>query len=582
MNDEREGEREGSDEDNEPDMNEKEEESTKKDNKMPDEAKRHESEENDSEEEMKEDGDNEKETTKTKNTNNKKQLKKVKNACTVCGREVKKEGSIRCAGCFRNCHTLCAGYKNTKEYLERKDQTPAYECKECNEKPKRGRPKRRNSLPDRVIQKRKRTVEEGLPKKASPLKKRNKICDANPEVTDGEDWKSEKTQIKNQIQQALDENRHLYHILNTHIPASIGQTQKEIKQAQQVFEENCHLKERINEFIHKSVGVNPESKTEINKTEINKTDKSQEIIEIPLINLNGQTLYKEDLNSLKEKQWLTGRIIDSKIKAILKENENIIKDNKIRYVDTVNMVLLNNTTDKTGIKQIINDNKITESNWVLYIINNCKIRETWNEGDHWSLLIYSKEHHQYHHFDSIRGNPNAESAKDLILNMLDKDSFIEGNLPSYREEDCGKQNNGYDCGIFTISNIAKAIEHIGNKNEWTDMTTTQEEADVLRKLMLSQIEFEIIRRKNVEKVKNDNEITVINECKGSRNGRINEKKDTNNNGSNKGNISNGNTRTIDNKNEQVNYRKGNKGDDDNKQVGNNKNNESRETKECWY
>ncbi|MCP4355122.1 MAG: hypothetical protein GY793_05730, partial [Proteobacteria bacterium] len=213
------------------------------------------------------------------------------------------------------------------------------------------------------------------------------------------------------------------------------------------------------------------------------------------------------MNSLKEKQWLTGRIIDSKIKAILKENENIIKDNKIRYVDTGNMVLLNNTTDKTGIKQIINDNKITESNWVLYIINNCKIRETWNEGDHWSLLIYSKEHHQYHHFDSIRGNPNAESAKDLILNMLDKDSFIEGNLPSYREEDCGKQNNGYDCGIFTISNIAKAIEHIGNKNEWTDMTTTQEEAVVLRKLMLSQIEFEIIRRKNVEKVKNDNEIT---------------------------------------------------------------------------
>ncbi|MCP4355121.1 MAG: hypothetical protein GY793_05725 [Proteobacteria bacterium] len=195
VNDEREGEREGNDEDNEPDMNEKEEESTKKDNKMSDEVKGHESEENDSEEEMKEDGNNEKETTKTKNTNNKKQLRKVKNACTVCGKEVKKEGSIRCAGCFRNCHTRCIGYKNTNEYLERKDQTPAYECKECNEKPKRGRPKRRNSLPDRVIQKRKRIVEEGLPKKVSPPKKRNKVGEANPEVTDGEDWKSEKTQI---------------------------------------------------------------------------------------------------------------------------------------------------------------------------------------------------------------------------------------------------------------------------------------------------------------------------------------------------------------------------------------------------
>ncbi len=97
VNDEREGEREGSDEDNEPDMNEKEEESTKKDNKMPDEAKRHESEENDSEEEMKEDGDNEKETTKTKNTNNKKTIKKSKK-CMYCMWERGKE---------RGFYTMC-------------------------------------------------------------------------------------------------------------------------------------------------------------------------------------------------------------------------------------------------------------------------------------------------------------------------------------------------------------------------------------------------------------------------------------------------------------------------------------------
>ncbi|MCP4365731.1 MAG: hypothetical protein GY800_10600, partial [Planctomycetes bacterium] len=151
------------------------------------------------------------------------------------------------------------------------------------------------------------------------------------------------------------------------------------------------------------------------------------------------------------------------------------------------------------------------------------------------------------------------------------------------ETDCGKQDNGYDCGIFTISYIAKAIENLGNKNNWKNMTTTQEEADVLRKLMLNQIELEIIRYNNFIGTKRKN-------IEGSGNGRSNEKEDTNNNGNNNGNNmdgekyktnGNGNARTIDNKNEQVNYRKGNKGDDDNKQVGNNKNNESRETKECW-
>ncbi|MCP4395357.1 MAG: hypothetical protein GY804_13985, partial [Alphaproteobacteria bacterium] len=68
------------------------------------------------------------------------------------------------------------------------------------------------------------------------------------------------------------------------------------------------------------------------------------------------------------------------------------------------------------------------------------------------------------------------------------------------------------------------------------------------------------------------------------------KKDTNNNGNNKGNNmdgeknktnDNGNARTVDTKNDQANYRKRNKGDDNNKQVGNNNNNEGKETKECW-
>ena len=108
-------------------------------------------------------------------------------------------------------------------------------------------------MPDIVIQKqiskennaqkRKRMVEEGLPKKVSPLKKKNKIGDEKPEETDGEDWKSQKSQIINQVQQALAENRHLKEILHTHIHNSIGDT-----------------------YV---IG----KKTE---TEINKTEKSQE------------------------------------------------------------------------------------------------------------------------------------------------------------------------------------------------------------------------------------------------------------------------------------------------------------------
>ena len=203
-NDERESEREGKDEDNEPEKNEKEmeKESTKKDNRVPDEVEEHESEETDSEEEMKEDGSNGKKTVKTKKTKKKKKKKQVKNACTECEREVKKGGSLRCAGCYRDCHYQCAGFKDKEDHARNINKIPTYKCEGCkleiNEKRKRGRPRRRNSVPDIVLsakenndqKKRKRIVEEGLPKKVSPLKKKNKIGDEKTEETDWEDWKS--------------------------------------------------------------------------------------------------------------------------------------------------------------------------------------------------------------------------------------------------------------------------------------------------------------------------------------------------------------------------------------------------------
>ena len=63
--------------------------------------------------------------------------------------------------------------------------------------------------------KRKRIVEEGLPKTESPFKKKNKIVEEKPEETHDKDWKS-----------------------------------KEIRHAQQKINENCHLEE---EYMHKDI-----------------------------------------------------------------------------------------------------------------------------------------------------------------------------------------------------------------------------------------------------------------------------------------------------------------------------------------
>ena len=129
-----------------------EKESTKKDNRVPDEVEEHESEETDSEEEMKEDGSNGKETVKTKKTKKKKKKKQIKNACTECEKEVKKGGSLRCVGCYRDCHYKCAGFEDREDHIRNINKIPTYKCEKCkleiNEKRKRVRPRRRNSVPD--------------------------------------------------------------------------------------------------------------------------------------------------------------------------------------------------------------------------------------------------------------------------------------------------------------------------------------------------------------------------------------------------------------------------------------------------
>ena len=44
-----------------------------------------------------------------------KRKKQIKNPCTECEKEVKKGGSLRCVGCFCDCHYKCTGFEDRKD-----------------------------------------------------------------------------------------------------------------------------------------------------------------------------------------------------------------------------------------------------------------------------------------------------------------------------------------------------------------------------------------------------------------------------------------------------------------------------------
>ena len=72
-------------------------------------------------------------------------------------------------------------------------------------------------------------------------------------------------------------------------------------------------------------------------------------------------------------------------------------------------------------------------------------------GSHWSLLIYYRKAHRFFHYDPIKWK-NWCHAKELMTSVLDGDSVDDkGRLPEIYEAECGRQSNGYDCGIYIMS-----------------------------------------------------------------------------------------------------------------------------------
>ncbi|CAL4230194.1 unnamed protein product [Meganyctiphanes norvegica] len=84
-----------------------------------------------------------------------------------------------------------------------------------------------------------------------------------------------------------------------------------------------------------------------------------------------------------------------------------------------------------------------------------------SEGSHWSLLVYSKNDHTWYHLDSQRGL-NNKHARCLMTKV---NAIMDGETPpKFVVTNCTQQDNGYDCGTFTMLHAQemakKAVEKL--------------------------------------------------------------------------------------------------------------------------
>ena len=143
--------------------------------------------------------------------------------------------------------------------------------------------------------------------------------------------------------------------------------------------------------------------------------------------------------------------------------------------------------------------KTEEYDWIFYPVQKTSYPETGklDGGNHWSLMIFSKKHHLFLHYDSIRGM-NERGAKRMVVNMGDEDDFNDiGQWPAFYEADCSKQDNNWACGPYLMHFMDRAIQTIveGRGNDIGIMRPLQ--CEVLRtRNKLRQTIKKLCKRKN--------------------------------------------------------------------------------------
>lgn len=83
-------------------------------------------------------------------------------------------------------------------------------------------------------------------------------------------------------------------------------------------------------------------------------------------------------------------------------------------------------------------------------------------GSHWSLLVFHRASNAFFYFDSvISGSSNRFNAQTYAKNLYPT-LRVAGNATScpFKDVKSSSQSNGFDCGLYTVSNAEHACKFI--------------------------------------------------------------------------------------------------------------------------
>jgi hypothetical protein len=171
-------------------------------------------------------------------------------------------------------------------------------------------------------------------------------------------------------------------------------------------------------------------------------------------NPKGIELYKKDLMTvLGRTTWLNDEVINTYLEWIVEysndkagRNSRNIVPKAIGFNSFFYSMLStkgHKGVDRWAARKHAGGKKLLEVDTVLIPVNNAM---------HWTMIVISPTKRTVEYLDSFNGNPSVfiEHTKEFLRGEL-KDAFIEDEW-SVLQTQSTRQTNGYDCGVFTITN----------------------------------------------------------------------------------------------------------------------------------
>lgn len=164
----------------------------------------------------------------------------------------------------------------------------------------------------------------------------------------------------------------------------------------------------------------------------------------------------DDVNLLAGPHWLNDAIIGFYFEYL----EHRLDDRDDDSCDDIlfvspEMTQLLKLTSSSEFPALMDSLSAADRKYIFFPLNNCDSREAAG-GSHWSLLVVSQKKTVFH-LDSCRGTNRSVAVK--FANKI-MDYFSAYGAKNMEELKCPQQENGYDCGLFTLCLTDTIVQHI--------------------------------------------------------------------------------------------------------------------------